>query len=300
MGSSFQDRVALLPVLGMGLSTEYGAAQAEGSLSLFEVKKKLPHCASVLELGIEVDKGLDTDALQWIEAGWPTTYHFLDINLHEPEDFTPFWVQQVKALIEKIKPAWLCGDAGLWHHGPRASGHMLLLPPILSKDSAYALADGIIRLREETGLEVFPENPPGHVYVGPLHLLEFFAIVCERADTGMLLDLAHLAIFQQSRGYQPSTGLKDFPLDRVVELHMAGGDWHDIEGLALIEDSHTPHILPETWEAFTAVAPHLTELRAVIFECERNPFDQCASELENLYQALKRTVTPLAPLHQVL
>jgi len=274
--------------------------RAEGSLDLFEARRALPQCASVLELGIEVDKGLDEDALRWIEEGGATTYHFLDINLHEPEDFTEGWLQRVRELITLARPAWLCGDAGRWHIGPRAQGHMLLLPPVLSRDSAYALADGIMRLRDETGLEVLPENPPGHVFVGPLHLLDFFAIVCERADTGMLLDLAHLAIFQQALGHQPDTGLADFPLERVIELHMAGGHWRELEGLSLIEDSHTPQILPETWAAFEAAAPRLSGLRAVIFECERNPLERCAEELERLHRRLASALCASAPLHQAL
>lgn len=300
MVGSFDQRVKALPALGLGLSTEYGAMRSEGALDLFEARAQLPHCARLLELGVEVDKGLDEDALKWIAEGGATTYHFLDINLHEPQDFNEVWLARVRALIAEASPAWLCGDAGLWHVGPRAQGHMLLLPPLLTRDAAYALADGIIRLREETGLEVLPENPPGHVFVGPMHLLDFFALVCERADTGMLLDLAHLSIFQQARGHTPTTALDGFPLERVVEVHMAGGQWRSLEGLSLIEDAHTPTILPETWEALECAGPQMSELRAVVFECERNPLRDCAPELERLHKRLSALITPQAPLHQAL
>jgi uncharacterized protein (UPF0276 family) len=239
-----------------------------------------------LELGIEVIKGLDTDALNWIKDKQPTTYHFLDINLDDPNDFDDEWLAQVRALIQLAQPAWLCGDAGLWHHGPRSEGHMLLLPPILTKDSAYALADGIIKLREETGLEVLPENPPGHIYVGPLHILDFFAIVLERADTGMLLDLAHLSIYQNAMGFSLETGLDGFPIDKVIEVHMAGGSHKVHQGLAYIADDHSPVILPETWSLFNMIADQLTELRAVIFECERNSFESCQAPMLELRQQL--------------
>ena len=62
------------------------------------------------------------------------------------------------------------------------------------------MAEGIVRLRAATGREVLPENPPGAVYLGDLHLLDFFARVAERGDTGLLLDCAHLAIFQREGG----------------------------------------------------------------------------------------------------
>ena len=57
----------------------------------------------------------------------------------------------LRALAGAMRPAWLCGDAGMWHLGRRERGHMLLLPPILTRDAADAMADGIVRLREATG-----------------------------------------------------------------------------------------------------------------------------------------------------
>ncbi|PJB72032.1 MAG: hypothetical protein CO096_08600, partial [Armatimonadetes bacterium CG_4_9_14_3_um_filter_66_14] len=195
---SFLTRVAKLPRLGIGVSTEYGAAASVGALDALALRARHPGFAGVLELGVEVDKGLDDDARRWVASGAPTTYHFLDVNLDEPEDLDAAWLEAVSALVAEISPAWLCGDAGLWHFGPRERGHMLLLPPVLTDDAASALADGIVRLREATGREVLPENPPGQVWVGELHVLDFFARVCERADTGMLLDAAHLPIYQRA------------------------------------------------------------------------------------------------------
>ena len=293
--SSWDQRLKSLPYLGMGVSTEYGAMIAPGALEITRAREELPRCVEVLELGVETIKGLDQDALAWVHEGSPTTYHFLDINLDDPADFDREWLDQLHHLITEIKPSWLCGDAGLWHHGPRQEGHMLLLPPILTRDSAFALADGIIKLREETGLEVFPENPPGQVFVGPLHILDFFAIVLDRANTGMLLDAAHLAIYQDAQGLPMTSGLDGFPLERVIELHMAGGARRTHQGLVYIEDDHNPHILNETWEIFYASAPQLIELRAVIFECERNSLAKCREGMLKLRAALDKKL----PTHSI-
>jgi uncharacterized protein (UPF0276 family) len=152
---------------------------------------------------------------------------------------------------------------------------MLLQPPVLSADAAEALADGVVRLRDAVGHEVLPENPPGQVYLGALHLLDFFARVVERADTGMLLDCAHLAMFQRLRGHAPTTALDGFPLDRVVELHVAGGTERTTDGYAWVEDDHTPGVLADTWTILEHVVPRAPNLRAVVFECERNPIAAC-------------------------
>jgi uncharacterized protein len=278
----FLERATALPRLGIGVSTEYGAHATPTGLDVERLRRDHERFARFLEVGVEASKGLDDAALRWARAGRATTYHFLDINLDEPEDMDATWLAEVRATIDVLAPAWLCGDAGLWHFGPRDRGHMLLLPPVLCDPSASAMADGVAALREAVGLEVLPENPPGHVFLGDLHLLDFFARVCERGDTGMLLDCAHLAIYQRLQGHAPLTGLDGFPLDRVVELHVAGGTEHAHDGYAFIEDDHTTEVLPETWRIFEHIVANAPNLKAVVFECERNPMGACLEGFERI------------------
>ncbi len=286
---SFLERVKQLPALGVGVSTEYGAGQSEGALDPLQLHRDHPQMAAFLELGIETAKGLDESAAAWVDSGLPTTYHFLDINLDEPEDMDEAWLNEVRALIERVKPAWLCGDAGLWHIGRRERGHMLLLPPILTDDSASALADGIIALREATGLEVLPENPPGAAFVGDLHLLDFFGRLAERADTGILLDCAHLAIYQKSMGYEALDGMDGFPLDRVVEAHVAGSTQRESNGFTWLEDDHTTDVLKETWAILDRLASGGSNLRAVVFECERNRSQDVLAGFQSILQRVAGT-----------
>lgn len=267
---SFLDRVQTLPVLGLGVSTEYGARSQDGALDPVALRRDHPGCAAFLEVGVEVSKGLDADALAWAERGWPTTYHFLDINLDEPADFDPAWLDAVRRCAAALRPAWMCGDAGLWHFGTRERGHMLLLPPVLEPEAVAPMAEGLIALREATGLEQLPENPPGAVFVGALHLLEFFARVAEAADTGVLIDCAHLAMFQRARGHDALAGFDNFCWERVVELHIAGGRERERDGLAWIEDDHGVEVLADTWRIAEAALARASNLRAIVVECERN------------------------------
>lgn len=284
----FFERVKALPRLGLGVSTEYGAAASAGSLDVEALHASRPELAAFLEVGVETARGLDAASLAWAAKGRPTTYHFLDVNLAEQEDVTDAaWLADVRRIAAVLSPAWMCGDAGLWHVGRRERGHMLLLPPILSADSADAMADGISTLREACGFEVLPENPPGQVYLGDRHLLDYFARVTERADTGMLLDCAHLAIYQKTLGHSPLTGLDAFPLDRVVEMHVAGSaSGTTPDGYAFLEDNHVPAVLDDTWAIFEHVLARASNLKAVVFECERNPFATCAAGFERIAAAL--------------
>ena len=287
--TAFAERVRDLPVLGLGISTEYGAATAPAALDPLALRAAYPAFAAFLEIGVEVVKGLDDTAQQWVHGGLPTTYHFLDLNLDEAEDFDAPWLSAAAQLADQMQPAWLCGDAGLWHFGRRERGHMLLLPPMLCAESARQYAAGILRLHAELGYEVLPENPPGQIYLGPWHLLEFYADVAARADTGVVLDCAHLAMYQQLMGHPPCTGLEGFPLERIVELHVAGTTPKTHEGFAYWDDDHTPHVLSSTWQIFEWVAPRAPNLKAVVFECERNPLAAVVPGFERIATVLAST-----------
>ena len=281
---SFLERAQALPSLGIGVSTEYGASSADGALDVMALRRAHPEYAGFLEIGVEISKGLDADDRAWVAAGGSTTYHFLDVNLDDPGDMDEPWLEKVRDTVDAIRPAWMCGDAGMWHFGPRDRAQMTLLPPILSEDSARDLGDGVAKLREQVGLEVLPENPPGVVYLGDLHLLDFFARVLDRADTGMLLDCAHLAIYQRLMGHSPLTGLDAFPQERIIELHVAGGVKRERDGFMWVEDDHTPEVLPETWEIYEYVVARATNLKAVVFECERNPMERCLEGFKRIHR----------------
>jgi uncharacterized protein (UPF0276 family) len=257
-----------LPHLGVGISAEPGSFARGIDASVFA--ETHPGLVHFLEYGSDLARPLDDGVRRWAGAGRPTTYHFLDLNLEDPDDADDAWLQKTAARARAIGAAWLCGDAGLWHFGSRERGHELLLPPILTPGSADACAESILRIEAATGLLVLPENPPGAFYVGDLHILDYFARVSEKSGCGLLLDCAHLAMFQRLLGYAPTTGLDGFPLDRVVELHVAGGAIVDVEGLSLVEDAHNPEPLPDTWQILETVLPKATRLRALVYECEKN------------------------------
>jgi uncharacterized protein len=266
--AAFAQRVERLPRLGVGLSGEFDIA-AKG-IDVCRMRERYPELVHFYEYGGDLERGLDDGVRRWAAAGLPATYHFLDVNLEERLDLDRRWLTQTKEFAGEIGASWLCGDAGRWHFGLRERGHGMLMPPILSRESALETAESIVQIEAETGMFCLPENPPAVIYLGDLHILEYFALVAERADCGLLLDCAHLAIFQQTRNLPPLAALDNFPLDRVVEMHVAGGAYAEVDGYAYIEDNHSPGPLPATWEILEYAVPRAKNLKAVVFECERN------------------------------
>jgi len=282
----FARRVERLPWLGLGISTEFEAGDA--GLDLLALADAHPDWVEFVEVGVDLERGLDPVAEAWLARGGRTTFHFLDVNLEEGEDLDPVWCAGATRLARRMGAAWLCGDAGIWHVGPRDRGHGTLLPPILVEESARELGRNARRLREAAGLEVLPENPPAHVYLGDLHLLDYLARVAEAGDCGLLLDVAHLAIYQHAMSLAPTHGLDAFPAERVVEIHVAGATPFTHEGRRFLDDDHSPEPLPATWEILDAVLPRARNLRALVYECERNRAEAVAPVFGRLRERLDR------------
>jgi uncharacterized protein len=272
--------IETLPRLGVGISSEHDAARS--GIDALRLAAEHPGVVDFLEYGCDLARGLDEHVVRWAAAERPTTYHFLDLNLEEREDADDAWLREAGALARQIRAAWLCGDGGLWHFGPRDRGHQTLMPPILTAASADEMADAVQRVEAVTGLACLPENPPAVVYLGELHILDYFARVADRAGCGLLLDCAHLAIFQRAQGLGPLTALDGFPLDRVVELHVAGGRERETDGFPWIDDDHSPQPLEDTWRIFEHVAGRAPNVKAVVYECERNAVDEVLPIFERI------------------
>lgn len=277
---TLEQRLADLPRLGVGISGEYGVRPSIDPTTFGE---RWPGLVHFVEFGTDTDRGLDPAVLRWVEAGGAATYHFLDVNFEELCDLDDGWIEQTMSFAERLCSPWLCGDSGMWHFGPRDRGHGLLLPPVLTRDSASATATSVRRLQEATGLLVLPENPPSLYYLGDLHILEYFARVSADADCGLLLDIAHLAIFQRACGHDPLTALDGFPLERVVEIHIAGGgEAVTSDGYRYIDDDHRAVIHADSWAILEHVLPRATQLRAVCYECEHNAAEETVETFQRL------------------
>ena len=91
---------------------------------------------------------------------------------------------------------------------------------------------------------------------------EFVARVVASADCGLLLDL-HNIFANALNGRQPlDEYLEQLPLERVWEIHLAGG--MELDGFWL--DAHSGAIPDALYGVAERLIPHLPNLRAIVFE----------------------------------
>lgn len=150
------------------------------------------------------------------------------------------------------------------HTGDTVANVGFLLPPRQTRAGATLAVENIRSLASqlpapfafETGVN-YLQKQTGEMSDG-----EFFSIVSEEADCGILLDLHNLWVNERN-GRQPVARLLDeLPLDRVWEIHLAGG-------MMLGEyylDSHSDTVPDALMDMAAQVIPRLPNLGAVIFE----------------------------------
>jgi uncharacterized protein (UPF0276 family) len=102
-----------------------------------------------------------------------------------------------------------------------------LLPVAFKRASVTRVADRIRRARDAIGVPLAVENVsfywhPGRPEMGEA---EFLSRVCEEADCGLMLDVNNAYVNARNFGIDPQAWMRESPLDRVVQIHVAGHEW---------------------------------------------------------------------------
>lgn len=177
-----------------------------------------------------------------------------------------------------------------------------LLPPRQTAAGVAVAARNVQRLREVTGVPVAFETGVNYLRPRADELADgaYFAAIAEGADCGILLDLHNLWANERNGRMPLREVLAALPLERIWELHLAGGSV--LDGYWL--DAHDGLVDPELHELAAELIPRLPNLGAINFEIlpqyvERTGIDRIARQLEDLRRLwnLRRPLHVTAPPH---
>src|SRR5690606_15242675 len=96
----------------------------------------------------------------------------------------------------------------------------------------------------------------------------FLTELCRRSSCGLLLDLFNLHVNCTNFDLDPFDLIDRIPLDRVVEIHVAGGAEH--RGFLL--DSHSAAVPDRVWELLDDVLRRAPNVAGVVFEVLEESF----------------------------
>ncbi|GAA2746771.1 hypothetical protein GCM10009868_33490 [Terrabacter aerolatus] len=176
-----------------------------------------------------------------------------------------------------------------------------LLPPVQTPE-AVAAAVGHIRAHQDANDRPFlVETPTNYLQPVPGDLTDgdYVAAIAEGADCGILLDLHNIWTNERNGRQSVDEFLSRIPLERVWEVHLAGG--FETDGYYL--DAHVGPIDPELLALAARVVPTLPRVRAVIYEAvpaslaEQGVAGLC-DVLEGMHRIVELpvAVAPVAPV----
>lgn len=283
--------IRTLPVLGVGASLSLSArpdpvalAAKRGGPAFIEYAGR----ADVEEVIGEVQRVRD--------AGVPVLFHPSYINFCGSFANSRPWLEATAHHVAAVGSPWFAQDVAycFWQEGPGYSTQLgYFIPPILNEAS---LERAVERVREVQALVPVPvavEPPPMTFAVGTMPLFTFFGELARGADCAILLDMGHLVSWEMASGGRVRDHLAHLPVDRVVEVHIAGGRLSaDGDGTTYI-DAHERAILPQAWRMLEQMLPELPAVRAVCFECEGASEQDVMTTLAKLRRVVKeRTAHP--------
>jgi uncharacterized protein (UPF0276 family) len=223
--------------------------------------------------------------LELLRAHFPLIPHGLNLSLGSAEGLDFEYVASVGKLIDRLDPPWWSEHIAFTRAGGVDIGHLAPLP--FSRESFDVLAANIAQVRDIIEAPLILENITYSVAMPGAEMdeAEFLAELLDRTGCGLLLDVMNLHANAVNHGYDPVQFLDRLPLDRVVQLHFAGGVMRD----GLVVDSHSSAAPPAVWELLEAVLER-APVKGIILERDEDlpPFDELATELDQARELGRR------------
>lgn len=203
--------------------------------------------------------------------------HGLNLSLGSAEGIDATYVRKLAKLIHRLNPPWWSEHIAFTRAGGVDIGHLSPLP--FTHEVVEALCRNIAEVRRFIDVPLILENITYVVNMPGAEMseAEFVTKVLERTDCGLLLDVTNLYTNAVNHGYDPRIFLEQLPLERVVQLHFVGGNWHH----GVLVDSHSQPTPLEVWELMEAIVAR-APVKGIILERDENlpPFAELAEELE--------------------
>ena len=162
--------------------------------------------------------------------------HGLTLSLGGTDPFDAAYLRELRRYVERTGSPFhsdhLCASG--------AGGRILhdLFPVPFSSASAAHLAARIREAQDRLEVPIAVENITHYLTVGEPSLDEasFIGEVLEKSGASLLLDVNNVYVNARNYGFDPVAFLEALPLDRVVQLHVAGHERSEAEALWI--DTH--------------------------------------------------------------
>ena len=189
-----------------------------------------PHLGAELAAGGgSIDHLAMADPPRTDDPYWPKIRERYTLLLHDylgqlSEPYDERSIERARALAALYETPWVAEHFQCLHTKDGTYNLNYVFPPLYTEEFLQRFVANANALKARLDQPLVMENIPGFFDVKasqmpePVWLRRFF----EATDTGFLLDLPHVWLEAHYRGMKPERWLAEFPLEGVVELHVAG------------------------------------------------------------------------------
>jgi uncharacterized protein (UPF0276 family) len=211
---------------------------------------------------------------------WPVVTHGISLSLGGSDPLDRAALAAMGRFLRDLGTPWHSdhlsfGSAGAVLHE--------LLPIPFTRDVARHVATRIEAAQDAIGLPLAVENITYYALAAHSEMDEadFVAEVVQRAGAGLLLDVNNVYVNAKNHGFDPRVMLAKMPLDRVVQIHVAGHDDSDEE---LLIDTHAEPVCEDVYALLEWVLERTPEV-PVLLERDDNlpPWEELCAEISRLH-----------------
>ncbi len=154
------------------------------------------------------------------------------------------YLERVARVVEVTDPPWFTDHLAFTQEGDVPIGHLAPVPH--TEESLRVVVDNVRkvmrRIQRPFGLEniTMPFYWPGST----LDEATFLQEVVKQTGCLLLLDLENVRVNAENHGRVARDFLDRLPLERVVQVHLAGG----VHAEGLHHDTHSAPVSQETWD----------------------------------------------------
>lgn len=196
-----------------------------------------------------VDGGKPLEILDRILERYPVVQHGVNLAIGSPDPLDFDYLKKLKALTKRTKTPWV-SDHLCWGRLPGAHFHDLLPLPY-TKEVVNYVAERARIVQDYLELPFALENLSSYVAFtqDAMPEWEFYSSVVEKADIRMMLDVNNIYVSSRNHGFDPLDYCNNIPIDRVIQIHLAG---HSDHGTYVL-DTHDNWVRNEVWDLYAKV-----------------------------------------------
>lgn len=221
--------------------------------------------------------GRPMHVLDRVAERYPIVMHGVSLSIGSTDPLDRAYLRELRDLADRCRAVWL-GDHVCWTGVAGRNAHDLLPLPY-DEPTLRHVVERVRAVQDLLERPLVLENPSTYLgfHRSTMPEEEFLGRLAREADCALLLDVNNVYVSSRNHGFDPLAYLDAIPMDRVVQIHLAG---HTDHGTHCI-DTHMGAVVDPVWELYAEVMRRAGP-RATLLEWDQEipPFEEARSELD--------------------